>query len=66
MTRNPVLCVVKFQVMSVVYCMMPVTQTIRVTLNSRMTLNKEIERVWEEMVIPYFKALFRHLCGGIE
>jgi cytochrome oxidase assembly protein ShyY1 len=47
--------------MSVVYFLTPVIQTIRVrmTANSRMTVNKELERMWAEMIIPYFEVLFR-------
>jgi len=52
--------------MSVVYFMTPLIQTVRMTSNSRMTLNKEIEMMWEEMISPYFKVLFRHLRGGTE
>jgi hypothetical protein len=52
--------------MLVVYFMTPVTQTIRMILNSRMTVNKELERMWKEMIILYFKVLFLYLRGGTE
>jgi hypothetical protein len=28
--------------------------------------NIELERVWKDTVMTYFKILFQHLCGGAE
>jgi hypothetical protein len=29
-------------------------------------MNVELEGMWKEMIMAYFKALFWHMCGGSE
>jgi hypothetical protein len=32
-------------------------------INSRMTVSDELERMWKELVVAYFKTVYHHLPG---
>jgi hypothetical protein len=34
--------------------------------SGRMLANDELERIWKEVVVTYFKVIFRHLPGETE